>query len=804
MSSIEENGHSIDLNSGNVEQSYFAKRMEVLGITAANNTISAVNPNMPGTDPYSFPLFEETDKGDIKINYFQLNGWHTNYKQGGEGWAKVFHRTRLKHPRMLDDGKEMKYQSPKGSGNFPYFPVAIIDKYREKEPIPLLVITEGEFKAVVGCKYGLDVIGISGIHNFYSNFESKTIHPDIVELLRVCQVRKLLFLTDADTTIIKYQPDKDLAKRPNLFFSAIKNFREAMMYEMDNKEKGLWLTDVYYGHLLPDFAEHNQKGLDDLLSMQINKDKVTDDLAKLQFAETYFWCQNIVVNLNKIQERFGLSSVQNFYEVYGKYIGGKEFVFKNQTYVWNTDFERIDRIKHRDVDNYMRIGCDWFKKVRVPNKYNELEESVRKWSAGEISRDYSKKYPNFMEEIPKYDAWCNQPSMNGTYARVHNGCFNLFNPLKHEPQPGPFDTTLFFIKHLFGGEGEVVFGTDGTVTESSTLGDPFTFALDYLTVMYQKPKQILPVVCLVSPENGTGKSTFLKWLSDIYGSNATIIDNERFKQSFNSHYITKFIIGIDEGFLEVEKRAEKERLKKLATDEKQFLEFKGADVQEVDFYGKIIICSNDAESLMKIEEGEIRWYVVKVPTFVSKGHAEDPFFREKLRKEIPAFLWFLKHRQVVHPCEGRAWFDPKYIITDQMRLIVANTRNYMERVVDEYVEELFLTYRLAEITIPLDTLVENINRANKYKLDKLQVKKYLKDKKKMQAEPEPKHISFPTGYDNQSGIMLTHAGTYRYYVFKKEEWCLDADFVQTQEIAPLAPLQEPTSIFDKIGDKPLF
>lgn len=774
MTKIKDKAHIINTDSGEVEENYFLKRMKTLGIDASNNFIESVNPNIPDTTPQRFQLFEETEKGDIKINYFRLDGWYTNYKQGGEGWGKHFTRTRLKIPYVDENGKEQKYKSPLKSGNYPYFPVSIIKKYQQKTEIGTLIITEGEFKAVVGCKHGLDVIGVSGIHNFYDNYEEKKLHRQILELLIGCKVRRVLFLTDADTITIKYHPEKDLSKRPNLFFSAVKNFREAIMHEMNNEENKLALTDAYFGHIKTTLNDINQKGLDDLLEAQFNKEAVIKDLLNLTFSDIYFWSENIVTKLNKIQEHFGLLTPDNFYLVYGQTIKQQEFNFRNQTYVWvfedGSDKGKIERIKHREVDKFMRIGCDWFKVVAVPNKYNELEESVAKWKVGEIARDYQKKYPKFLEEIPKYDAWCNQPSMDSSYKREHNGCFNIFNPLKHLPKPGSIEKTLFFIKHLFEGEGEVSFG-DGKFTEKSILGDPFTVALDYLTLMYQRPKQILPVLCLVSPENGTGKSTFLKWLQDIYGSNATIIDNERFKQNFNGHYITKYIIGIDEGFLDVEKRAEKERLKKLATDERQYLEFKGADVQEIDFYAKLIISSNDADNLMKIEAGETRWWVVRVRTFKEKGYNVDPDFREKMRSEIPSFLDFLQHRSVFHPKIDRAWFDSEHFFTEQMRIIVENTRNYLDRVVDDYVVEMFLYYDLAEITMPLEMLVDFINRQNKYKLDKLQVKKYLKEKKGMTAEEKPKHISFPTGYtDTEIPALLMASGTYRYYIFRREKW----------------------------------
>jgi hypothetical protein len=171
-----------------------------------------------------------------------------------------------------------------------------------------------------------------------------------------------------------------------------------------------------------------------------------------------------------------------------------------------------------------------------------------------------------------------------------------------------------FLKHIFQGNWKVILDDQGRVEkENAVSGDPFTVALDYLTIQYRYPKHMLPVPILVSPENGTGKSTFLKWLQMIFGTNMCILGNAQFQMKFNGHYITKYIISIDEGFLEVDKKAEKERLKQLVTADSAFVEFKGMNVRKINYYGKLIICSNDADRVMKIEDGESRWFVVKVP-----------------------------------------------------------------------------------------------------------------------------------------------------------------------------------------------
>lgn len=406
--------------------------------------------------------------------------------------------------------------------------------------------------------------------------------------------------------------------------------------------------------------------------------------------------------------------------------------------------------------------------IGIPNKHQEPEPQIKKWNISEINRDY-KKYPDFIDNIRKYKAFFNLPCNTEDYQRVAHDCYNTYHPINYESKAGDISNTLDFLKHIFGGNAFVRLSQDRDTKElnymeCAILGDPFTVALDYLTLMYRHPTQMLPVPCLVSPENNTGKSSFLKWLKDIYGSNCTIVGNEEFKMSFNSHYIAKFIIGIDEGFIAVEKKTEKERIKKLATDEKQFLQFKGVDVQEIDFYGKLIICSNDADKLMKIEEGEIRWFIIKVPPLKS----EDPKKRDKMRDEIPAWLHFLKHREIVHPNEGRAWFNPKYLETDQLKVIINATKSNVEKELSEFISDMFLTFRLDSIRIHLDHIVEQLNKQSKWRVNKNEIKDFLKKKKGMKPL-EVKHIKVPLSFDDLGKITYL-TGKHRAYEFLVKDW----------------------------------
>ena len=763
------------------EKSFFQLQMESIGLDSSNNWFEV--PKYTGTslmgnyDPEfegaaiseaenemeRHLIFREDKDGNLIIPYFNLYGHVLTAHQNGNKWSGPFERIRLKVPRLDKDGKEVKYESPYKSGNFIYFPPEIIMKFRSRIEIDTLIITEGEKKAVRGCKAGLDVVGVSGIHNFY-NDETKQLHVHLVHLLKRCQVKKVFFLTDADTLILKYRVDRDLSTRPNLFFSAWRNFREAILMEMETRKETLSLRDVYVGCIRPEHVDSG-KGLDDFLSPKspARIEAFKEGLKALGYENSSFISVAVLDGTNRLQQLIGLKSAQNFFEVYRDFIGNQEFRYKSNNYQWNEGDEKLELLSHNDLKLFMRIGCDYFKTVRIPSKEGQMEESIKKWKKDEINADYGK---HFVTQIPKYDAWCNVPDNSTAYKRIHNGCFNLYNPIPHPVAEGSIRFTLMFLKHLFQGQA---------TAENDIPGDPFTVALDYLTIMYRFPMQKLPVICLVSPENKTGKSTFAWWLRDIYGGNATVIDNERFKQSFNSHYITKFIIAIDEGFLDVDKRAEKERLKKLATDEKQYLEFKGADVQEVDFFAKIIICSNEADSLMKIDDGEVRWFVVRVPTFQASGMKEDPDLREKMRSEIPAFLHFLAHRKIAHPKESRMWIHEQYIMTDQLRTIIENTRNRVERVVEGVICEMFRTYKVNSFYMDIVSLLQIIKRdgESKYAIDQLEIKKFLKEKKGMQPT-EPRRLRYPDGFDSHTGdIVWNTSKSARCYHFEVVNWLRD-------------------------------
>lgn len=783
---------------------YLNARLQQLQVSEQQNTFERIWPqrsDQRGEDGTittieteqrrTYKIFDADEDGNIVIRYFNLLGQPYRWKKEDTKQTRDYFRTRLRNPKG-----SMKYSQPAGSPIFPFFPPALIKKYKEagmpeipfkdgdqppeeKGMINTLFLVEGEFKAFKASMLGIDIIGLPGIYGFYNGDIKGKIHEDIQDLIITCKVQKIVLLFDADILSLSWAENKDLATRPNSFYGSIKSFRESLQLLLDDDSVNLEL--VYIMSIKQKFM-NDAKGLDDLLSKYEDKSvEIQEDICQLSYAKKYF--DGMQINdLNKdVQGRayrwLGLSDEKEFYKTYTDFIGAREFKFKRRRYIYDTEKKEVVFVKHEDAEKFMRIGPDWVKVIKTINKHGEAEEELVPWKISEIQRDYGRKYPDFIETIIRYDGFCNEPNFNGTYQQSLHNCYNVCRPLKWVPKDGSIVNTITFLKHLFGGQGNVHLDDQGRFErEDAFLGDQFTVALDYLTIMIKHPKQMLPVPCLVSPENNTGKSTFLKWLQMILGDNMCILGNAQFQMKFNGHYATKFVISIDEGFLEVDKKAEKERLKQLVTADSIYLELKGMNVRKIPYYAKIIICSNDADRLMKIEEGESRWFVVRVP--VIPKEKKDPDLEMKMKSEAEAWLHFLHNRPIFHPREDRLWFHADRFITEQFKIIVETTKNRVDRVFEDWLQEQFMLFKLPVLRFSQKYLTEVFNdpKNSKYKIDAIELKAYL-ERKNMSLDV-PHRIKMPTGFnlpDDEKAEITPNMIAYRTdmarpYKFVAEEW----------------------------------
>ncbi|WP_338396335.1 primase-helicase family protein [Fulvitalea axinellae] len=760
---------------------YLEERMSVLGLTDEDITLvceresGGVNSELT---PAKLIFFDSDEEGNILINYFRPNFYPYRYRPEGNKWEKEFQRIRLKNP----DGKG-KYRQPRKTGVFPFFPKNLLKKWRDGETIETLYFTEGELKAFKADFEGLDVVGFPSIQGPYKVDVRRELHEDLQRLIVECGVKSVVFLTDADTISLKYEADKDLSKRPASFFAAIRNFFESLDTLL--RDKRVELEEAFWAHIKTKYCEPRAverdgeelildgKGLDDLLVLEgKDKSRVIDQLRELKLNGDYV--EGMKLNdsaLKRIRLKLGSGNkVEQFYDVYASFLDDKVFRWKNRRYQFNG--EEVTYLRHDDADLFLRVGSDWYKRITKLNRRNESEEELIPFKIGEIQRDYGKKFPDFIDSIKRYDSFTIEPDTGDNYRRVIHGAINLFEPLTHTPEPGSIKLTLKYLKHVFQGNGFVTEKfEDGRHSweEHCEQGDPFTVAMDYLTIMYRYPKQKLCVPILVSPENITGKSTFLKWQQAIWGSaNGTILDNERFKMKFNSHYASKFFIGLDEGFLDLEKRSEKERLKQLATADDIFLEDKGVNVKKIPYHGHLVICSNDADKVMQMDEQDTRWFVVRVPK-IPKGE-EDKDLESKIIDEIPHWLNYVKNREIFHPRESRLWFKPEWFFTQQMQEIIDNTKSRADALIYNFVRNIFFDYCVDSFTATVKAVQHEVNKDAKYRLDESDIRYYLKNKKQLAPNSRTGRWKYPIGYDDKYRTLLYQKGIGRFFKFNIADW----------------------------------
>jgi len=331
---------------------------------------------------------------------------------------------------------------------------------------------------------------------------------------------------------------------------------------------------------------------------------------------------------------------------------------------------------------YLRVGTTYYKTIEKPLISGDRISILVRWNRETIVSDYGKIY---VSKVPKYDGFCCIPS-HLNYQQIIDGFYNKYNEIPHQPIDETFSSealkekipfSLRFMEHIFG--------------EHLELG------LDYIKILLEKPTQMLPILCLVSKERATGKSTFIKWLKAIFGLNMTYIKGDSFSSQFNSDWTSMLIVAIDEVFFD--KKEITERLKYLSTTNKDKMEAKGKDREEVDFFAKFILCSNNEDNFIQIDENEIRFWILKVNPIKT----ENTEFLNNLISEIPYLLSYLIQRKSFSSKQTRMWFTESQIRTKALQKLVWKNNNKLESKIIELLYEFFECNEDKEINfIPQD------------------------------------------------------------------------------------------------------
>jgi len=390
---------------------------------------------------------------------------------------------------------------------------------------------------------------------------------------------------------------------------------------------------------------------------------------------------------------------------------------------------------------YIRVGVVYYKIIERPQIFGDKISTLVKWSRETIIQDHGKK---FIYDIPKYDGFCCIPN-HLKYQKTIENFYNIYNEIPHQPSISrvsvdeiPF--SISFLQHIFGNQVDL--------------------GLDYLKILLENPTQILPILCLVSKERATGKTTFLKWMKEIFGRNMTYIKGDSFNSQFNSDWASMLLIAIDEVFFD--RKEITERLKYLSTTNKDKLENKGKDREEIDFFGKFILCSNNEDNFIQIDENEIRFWVLKINPI----KLENTEFLQNLISEIPQFLSFLIHRKFYSQKKSRMWFSPDEIKTKALQKLVFKNGNKLEAKMVELLYEFFESNEVQEISVVPQDILNILNRMfRQLNFSRNDVRTILKDKWKL--EPQKNGLTYIRYDIDYSGNFCENNAVGRYFKISK-------------------------------------
>lgn len=387
---------------------------------------------------------------------------------------------------------------------------------------------------------------------------------------------------------------------------------------------------------------------------------------------------------------------------------------------------------------YVRIGVKYFKTAHKIDRFGVDREELLVWSKDEIKQDYGKE---MLARVTTYDDFIIEPN-NEKHQKAVRGYYNLYSPFPHEKNSFNIEKedkikwSLNLMKHIFGSQLEL--------------------GMRYLKVLYEKPKQALPILVLTSEERSTGKSTFVDWLSIMFGGNMVIINPQDISSSFNSSYATKNIIAIEESRFDSVQATEK--LKALATQKTLLVNTKFVTPYNTPFYGKLIITSNDETKFSRVDEAEIRYWVLKIPSLKGKGNHN---ILKDLTEEIPYFLHYLSKQKDVDYSKSRQVFTVDEIETDALTVVKKESKESLHKEIEIFFDDFCSNNSHIEEVhfIPTDIKKAWFNHNNSISAN--YITKIVKDKMKLErVDIRSRYDPILTGEATKVGMYFKFSNKY--------------------------------------------
>ena len=692
----------IDTAASTPTLSFYAQRMQQLGVNEQNNVMETYNPRAEHPAPKwgRSKLFTEDQDGNIDITYWNLDAELIMYDTDAKTpQPRVYKVKRLKNPQG-----DMKYRMPSGQGQFPWFHPALVKKYKDGEKIEKLYLTEGVFKAWMAVESGIDTVGLSSITHYAGS--DKMLHRDIRRIIERCQVDIVVILWDGDCLNVSAKGlvvREEATKRPFGFFNAARTIRK-LVKEMPF-EKSREAPAVYFMYVKSESFPDKPKGLDDLLISAEEQDAkrvvpaadsgetiapskksaVVRDCLSVATKGPYFWKMDISNTTDRLKAHFGLENVEVFYKMHSEWIAEKEFLFQGDLYYYNETRGKLEVIAPGWAKNLRWIGDEFFIEQLEPTG-NSDRRVLRKYTRETLKDLYGK---DFIKYLKHFSGFCNLPShlnYEQVVEREGHQYYNRYFRFPHVAEKGEYGLIMDFFKHIFSTK-DIPHPTNGTKIPAYELG------LDYIQIMLTNPIQVLPVICLYSPENNTGKSTLGKLIQYLFGDNVIQIGNSDLTSDFNETYSDKLLAICEETLLE--RKRDVERIKALSTSDKILVNPKGQRQFTIDFFCKFWFFSNNRRMIYVTRHDE-RFWIIKV----SKSKVDNPNLLDQMKAQVPAFISFLQNRALATQKESRMWFHPALIKTETFEEVVTVNEPSDATELREGIEEMFLQLELQGELVP--------------------------------------------------------------------------------------------------------
>lgn len=700
----------------NIEPSYLYRRIyKEMGVTDEDITLPLSYSNHDGiSQTRDRKIFTMAEDGGIDILVYDINGNVIEYTKQDPTKTEqqsslplqveyVVHRYSPEYIKQWEadhHGKELhKYMFPSkrktgDCGTFPFFPPKLVAKYKEGAEIQTLVLTEGYFKAMCGSMHGADIVGLGSI-TLFEEKKNAQLYPDIIRIITKCKVKNIVILYDGDALNISREKldemrkpgasAQELTTRPRQFAAALDKLRRLIQRNFSKLE-------IYFAMVNSDNLHGNPKGLDDLLCSPHFRNvdnEIVDELNDVTSPSLYLSKYNIKSNTN-VDRYFYINSVKDFYERHSEEIANYRFKYFGTVYRYDDVQKTPVKVGSYDINDVVRIDGKFYLETRIPS-FRDLEGRItlKPISRQDIVDDYGSEAPR-KQIHRKYISFVNIPS-HTHYQQVIGNCWNRYSRLSYEPdKDGSWLHIDALLHHIFDN------------------ADMYDLALDYLTLMYQKPEQQLPILCLVSKEGSTGKTTFLKLLEAMFEENAAVdLSDAELSAQFNTVTSGKLIIGIDETAVGDNKRIT-EVLKRISTSDTTYTEAKGQDKVKEDSFTKIVLCSNSETHFAHIKPDEQRFWIIRVPVLSDEEKRNTPNLKAYLKQEVPAFVGFLNKRGVQSQNTSRLWFSWSQYHTDAFDKLIREQMPKNMRVIRDYVVPIFKEKVLDELLYDVRFIAEEL------------------------------------------------------------------------------------------------